>query len=176
MSELNLTEPITITLSLDTTVGRVYNGEDEDAPLSLGEALLDRLERRLVASFQAQANQMLSTALAQQVKAKAVELVEEAVNAPIRKTNSWGEATGVETSLRQMLHDEVQSLLTKQSQGYGSRDSKTFIQTLVGSQASVMLEKEFQVALNEGKEQVLAAVKNRAAEVISESLRRAVKI
>jgi histone H3/H4 len=164
-------EPFQIVLTLDTNVG--YDREDE--PVSLGDMVVAKLVRNLTEKFEAQARQQLHAALAGAIEAKATELVETAVQAPIRKTNTWGEPVGEPTTLRDMIDAKVKEFLNARiDSGYSRTSPQSFIQNLVGKQVAAEMEKEFKDSIQKGKEQLLSAVKDRAAEVISESLRRVV--
>lgn len=166
-------EPFQIVLTLDTPVGYDY----DDGPISLGDKVIERLVRTLTDKFEAQAQKQLHEALKSSIETKATELVEAAVNAPIRKTNTWGEPVGEPTSLRDMIDQKVKEFLgSRIDSGYTGSHPRTFIQNMVGKQVEASMQKEFAAAIQQGKEELLKAVKGHAAEVISESLRRAVNL
>lgn len=165
-------EPFQIVLTLDTNVGYDYN----DEPISLGDKVIAKLVRNLTDKFEAQAKSQLNAALAVAIEAKATELVDAAIEQPFQKTNTWGEPTGPATTLRELIDEKIKAFLTARVDSYPRTGSQAYIQNLVGNKVAAEMEKEFKEAVQQGKEQVLAAVKNRAAEVISEAMRRAVNL
>lgn len=165
-------EPFQIVLTLDTNVGYDY----DDEPISLGDKVIARLVSNLTAKFEAQAQKQLNAALAVAIEAKATELVDAAIEQPFQKTNTWGEPTGAATSLRELIDAKIKEFLVARVDSYPRNGNQAYIQNLVGNKVAAELEKEFKESIQQGKEQLLAAVKNRAAEVISESMRRAVNL
>lgn len=165
-------EPIQIVLTMDTTVG--YDHDDD--PISLGDKVINRLVSNLTAKFADQAKAQLNAALAVAIEAKATELVDAAIEQPFQKTNTWGEPIGPATTLRELIDEKIKAFLTARVDSYPRNTPQSYIQNLVGNKVAQEMEKEFKEAIQQGKEQLLAAVKGRAAEVIAESMRRAVNL
>lgn len=165
-------EPFQIVLTLDTSVGYDY----DDEPISLGDKVVNKLVRNLTEKFEAQAKAQLNAALAVAIEAKATELVDAAIEQPFQKTNNWGEPTGPATTLRDLIDEKIKAFLTARVDSYPRTGSQAYISNLVGNKVAAEMEKEFKEAIQQGKEQLLTAVKGRAAEVISEAMRRAVNL
>ena len=95
-------------------------------------------------------------------------LIEDALTAGLRKTNTYGEPYGEPTTLRTLIGEEVRSALAKAADRYGSRES--IVRKLVREEVDKALRKELSEAIAEEKAKVVAAVRGQAAELIAKAV------
>jgi hypothetical protein len=168
----------TITISLSDPIGMAYrtgdDGEVEQQPITLACALLDRLEARYAQTFAPLVNRMLQDRLAVHIDSVAADLVANAVNTPIRRTNEWGEPTGKETTVRDAIQQQVTTWLTTRAKDYG-RGSDDNLGILIKREVEQALAKDMRAAVDAGKAEVAEALKVRAAELFADTLRRVVQ-
>lgn len=165
----------TISIDLSTPFGARYSSDSEEyEPVTLGSELLDRLERRLADGFAAQANKMLQAALADRIKDTAEQLVAEAITRPIRQTNSWGEPTGKETTMREAIHAEVQKWLTSSNSNSYDRNNKQNLAGLIEQAVHKVMANEMAEVIKGEKAKLVTAVREQGAQVLADTLRRVV--
>lgn len=165
----------TISIDLSTPFGTRYSSDSEDyEPVTLGSELLDRLERRLFEGFAAEANKMLQAALAERIKDAAEQLVAEAIAKPVQQTNSWGEPTGKETTLRDAIHAEVQKWLTSSNSNSYDRNNKQNLAGLIEQAVHKVMANEMAEVIKGEKTKLIGVVREQGAKVLAETLRRAV--
>lgn len=96
--------------------------------------------------------------------------IEQALTAPFRKTNQYGEATSQETSLRELIIEEAQKAMTRNVDGTGYRDRQTFIQKTVAEQVQKALGAEIADAVKAAREQVSKEIGSHVAAAVSKGL------
>ena len=109
------------------------------------------------------------------IREKIDPIIEEALSAPIRKTNSFGEPTGSETTLRTLIADQAEQALKVSNTNNPNRfrDTDTTLTKFIAAEIDKALKKELKGALDEAKAQVLARVQEAGGEVIADTLKRA---
>jgi hypothetical protein len=105
------------------------------------------------------------------IRAKVEPAIEEALTAPIRRTNTYGEPVGEETTLRDVIADQVtkQLKVTNARSGFDDSTLTKFIREEVQKALKADLKKE----LDRAKAAVLSEVQSAGAEVIADTLKRA---
>lgn len=96
--------------------------------------------------------------------------VEEALEASITRTNSYGEPTGKTTTLREVIVDQAKQWLTKPGNSFGRRDNDTNVQYLIKQEVDRALTTELKAAVQDARSEVTEAVKAKAAEVLTETI------
>ncbi|GAA0632471.1 hypothetical protein GCM10010174_61920 [Kutzneria viridogrisea] len=166
---------ITVTLADPIGYRQVDTGDGyRDEPITLASALLDRLEHRFAADFARWGKELLAERLSAHIDSVAADIVATAVDTPVRRTNTWGEPCGPETTVRDLIHSEVRSWLTTTSNGAGRR-AETNLDTLLQRHVQRELGGEMLAAIAEGKATVLDSISAHASEVFTSVLRKAVK-
>jgi hypothetical protein len=103
-------------------------------------------------------------------------IVAEAMAAPIRKTNHYGEPTGPETTLRELVIEEVKKFLSEPTGDAYARDRKSLAQKLVAEEVNRVVSAELKAAINEAKVEAVAVVRDEAAAVVTARLREKLAI
>lgn len=163
-------------ISLDSQVGthRVYDGEGgyDSAPLTLGEAVADRIAERLTKDdrYPTLRDEVLQLRK-EEVLRRLEPIVTEAINRPVQRTNTFGDVVGGPTSLTDLIVKEARDYLSK-SDGYSNRE--TVLQKTVREAVDKAIKKELAAVVAEEKEKVVAAVRAKAAELIAEAVKQGV--
>ena len=174
---------ITLTLDLDAYIASMrhtWNNDEErfEEPVTLEELILNLAARILAdravrsSAIQEEWNGLtrrVHDIRDQEIRARIIPAVEEAIAAPFRASNAYGELTGPEITLRDCIMKEAKSYLTKPvSSGYG--ESLTVIQKFIRDEVKKTIDAEMKDALSQARAEVSAAVKDRAAELIADTI------
>ena len=163
-------------ISLDTAVAEVFAYDEDGDAYARGERtvgdlvagqIVDRLVRGantgwpgLVAKVTEIRNEVIRETVRPQI--------EEAVAAPFRKTNSYGEPVGEPTTLRQLIVDEARKAVNEPADRYSS---STFLQQAVRAEVQKALAKEIADAVKQAREQVAAEVGQHVAAAVQAGLK-----
>lgn len=106
---------------------------------------------------------------AEEIRGHVAELLKDALNGDLRRTNSYGEQQGEPTTLRTLIAEEAKKALTQVTDNYrGPRE--TVIGKLVREEVERSLKAELGVVIQEEREKVVAAVRKQAAQLIAEAV------
>lgn len=164
-------------VDLTSIVGERYVlDEDGDRAVedkTLGQAIAEQVTRNLMKTDDwGGAKEMVRRIREEEIRAAVQAEIAAALTTPVQQTNTWGEATGPATTLRQKIHDMAQSALTRKGDAYGS--GKGVVETVVYEQVNQALKKELSAAVKEEKEKVVAAVRAKAADLIATAVKEGV--
>lgn len=183
--------PVQITIDLDWDsyiAGYRRQWEDDDGephftgPDSVEELIIDRAAKALAERAVKGQNEMAGewgTLVAkvkeirtEEIRARIIPAVEEAIARPILKTNEWGETRGPETTLREEIINVTQNYLKKPARDNYGRDNVTTVQAFIQSEVKKAVDDELKSALDAARAEVAAAVKERASEVLAETIQK----
>lgn len=88
----------------------------------------------------------------QEIREAVKPLVREALERPIRKTNYYGEATGQQTTLAEIIVDEAKKTFTEVKDSY--RDKRPFIQGVVADEVQKAFKKDIQEQVQKAREAI----------------------
>lgn len=170
VSEVNLTDEID---------GRGPWDEETEtyAPMTLADLVAEKLADRLVKDNNEYYNDVykrVSKQMDEYVRERVAPLVDEAMLKPIRKTNSYGEPTGQETTMTELILASVKAFLEhSQKDGYG-RGNRTKAQQLVDEAVGNKLTKELSEVVAAERTKVVEAVRAQAGKIIAEAVTKGV--
>jgi hypothetical protein len=183
-----MAEPITLTIDLDLDqhlvrfTGYDEDGEERTAPQTLEDVVIGQVVSTLVAmavrdehSGYRDLRKRVEEVTREEITAAVRPMVAEALEGPIRRTNSYGEVLDRNpTTLRDMIFEQVTTALTKGSRQdtYG-RQSKSVLSDLVQEHVERILAKELKGEIDKAKAEVVGAVRAKGAEVLAETIKRA---
>lgn len=96
--------------------------------------------------------------------------VDEAIAMPIRKTNTWGEAIGEATTLREVIIDEARKLMNEPVDRY-AQGKGTYLTKAVRDEVKAALSAEITEAVKQVREQVAG----QAGQLITDAVTAAMK-
>lgn len=135
----------------------------------VAEKIADRLVREnnsYYKSLRERVNMKIDALITERVK----PLVDEAIAKPIRKTNTYGEPTGAETTLTEMIIDGARKWLEAPTGDSYDRNRKPMARKLVDEAVGAALTKELAMAIAAEREKVVIAVRTQAADIIARSV------
>lgn len=168
-------DPQTITIEVNLAEVVVARGEDgqtfADYIASLAAAAL--LQRSTKEDYYGALKRAVEQFRETEIRAALVPLIQAAVEESFQPTNEYGSPKGQPTTLRELIAKQVTVELRvhKERDGY-SRPQTSLLEDVVKEQVRRELRGELRQAVAEGRASVLAAVKEQAAEVISETIAR----
>jgi len=179
-------DAIHVEIDPHATLPERYLGADEDGPrygpMSLYDAIICEAAHRLVEDAKKDGLKEDYRSLTEhvrqlrdeEIRAAVAPEIEAALSKPLRKTNQYGEATGADTTLREMIGEEVRKQLAAPADRYDRKE--TVLQRVIKEEVDRALTDELKTALAAGKSEVLAAVRKRGTEVIEEAVRKALPL
>lgn len=155
---------------------RVHDPEDGyyQAPMTLGDAVAKEIAEDLKKDkdYPGLARRVKEIR-DEEIRALIRPTIEAAIQAPIQKTNTYGEPTGQTTSLTELIVHEAQKYLTTPADQY-NRDRGTVLQKMVREEIGAAFKRELAAVIADEKAKVVAAVQAQAAELIAEAVRQGV--
>lgn len=177
-----MTEPIKVALEIDLDKYLVQSsGYDPDVgvavePTTIEGLVIDRAAQMMcdraigggregIADLRRRVQGVTETEIREAVR----PLVEEALLSGIRKTNSYGDPIGEPMTLRAEIVRIATDYMNKPSDSY-SRGKGTVVQQFVKTEVDKAVKAELKTALDEAKEEVVAAVRGQAATLITKTI------
>lgn len=110
----------------------------------------------------------------EEIRAQLAPAIAEALANPIRRTNSWGETTGEETTLREVIVAEARKWLnSKKDDGYGRATNATNIQVMIRKAVEDAFQAEIADAVKQAREAVVTQLGTDVGDQITAVVRTA---
>lgn len=151
-------------VTLNTVVGDVIRvDEDGDEYLDGHSTVADKvallIKDAVVKSPEYTALRERVTEIRNQEIREAVKpLIREALERPIKRTNGWGERTGAETTLSEIIVEEAKKVFTEVKDSY--RDKRPFIQGVVADEVQKAFKKDIQEQVQKAREAIAKQLGN----------------
>jgi hypothetical protein len=171
-------------ITLDTVVSERYTQtgeEDYDAgPVTLAELVAEIIADRAIKEGLKDGYQSLVSRVAdirdQVIREKVEPIVDDALTKPFRRTNTYGDPTGKETNLKEIIIDDVgKQLSTGAGVPHRSYDSEPPLKKFIRNEIEGTLRKDLSEALNTERKKVITAVRAEGTKLFSEMLERGVR-
>jgi hypothetical protein len=153
---------------------------DDDGDRSPAGTLGDVIARQLVERFARQDTyrglvERVQKIRDEEIRAQLAPQITEALEAPIRRTNSYGEITGRDTTtLREVIVDEARKWLnSKKDDGYGRTSNATNLQAMIRKAVEDSFQAEIADAVKAAREAVVTQLGSDVGEQISAVVRHA---
>lgn len=153
---------ITITvdpITLDTVVAEVY-GEDEDGDTykagekTVAVLVAEQIADRLVKDARWPGlRERVTQVRDEEIRSRVAPLIEAALSRPLRVTNSYGEATGKETTLSELISAEAQKQLTKSGDAY-DRNRGSIVSQLIAAEVKKAFQDDIAGAVKQARDAV----------------------
>lgn len=172
--EINLPE-----IDLDTVIAKtVAFDEDGDAYTTgerrLGDAITLQLVDRIVRdnAYGNSIRERVQKIRDEEIRAAVQPIIAEAIAAPVQKTNSYGEATGPATTMREVIVDQVRKFLEERPDSYRN-GNQTRLSLLVRAEVDAVFKKELAAEVAKAREVVLEQVGSLVGEQVQATIRAA---
>lgn len=170
--EPTIERPDRLTLEIDLselwaegTAGEAIVGRAADLLLRRSGEPRDSLARRV---------QQITDA---EIRAQVAPAIGEAIEKALQPTNSFGEPKGEPLTLRQVIVNQAVEQLKapdrSHQRGFDARHNGTVLEKIIAEAVASTLTRELQGAIEEAKREVVATIRAKGAEVIAETMRRA---
>lgn len=152
---------------------------DEDGDRVPGGTLGDAIARQLVEKFSRSDlyhgfRERVQSIRDEEIRAQLAPAIAEALANPIRRTNSYGEQTGPDTTLREVIVDEARKWLSsKADDRYGSNSSETNLQKMIREAVRDAFTNEIADAVTAAREAVTVQLGQDIGDRISGVVREA---
>lgn len=110
----------------------------------------------------------------EEIRAAVKPAIEEAVNRPIKKTNGYGEATGQETTLSEVIVDEARKYMKEPADKY-RREAGTVLQSLVRAEVERVFKAEIADAVKQARDLVAGQIGGQVSERITAAVTAGLK-
>jgi hypothetical protein len=163
-------------VSLSTAVAKVVQyDEDGDAMVkgerTVGHLVAEMIVDRLLKSREYPALQQRVTDIRAEVIRELIRpQLEEAIAKPIVKTNSYGEAVGEPTTLREVIVEEARKAVNAPVDNW-NRERGTFLSQAVSAEVKKALSAEIADAVKKARELVSAEIGQRVADAVQAGLK-----
>lgn len=183
--------PVTLTLDMTRLAEHMYpnrdwNGDPDVEPPepfdNAAMAVTQMMVHQLTPKIEREVTKMVTEQFKEQAETMVADVIAKTLEEGIQKTNTFGEATGQRTTLREMVVSSAKDTLERKvdyrgqrSNGYGSRDDITWIQYLINSSVQEAMREHIsgvvEAATLEVKEKIQAASAKAISDQIVKSLR-----
>jgi hypothetical protein len=159
-------------ITLETVVGQVV-GFDEDGDTvvngqrTVADIVAAQIVERLAQDQRSPTlRDMVTEIRKEEIRAAVRPSIAEALARPIYKTNTYGERTGAETTLAELIADEARKQLAEPVDKYDYKKG-TFLQVAVRAEVQKAFKAEIADAVKQVREQVTAELSGSLAEQLT---------
>lgn len=152
---------------IDAAVNRLLYGVSVD-----GEGYPHQIPSQLQKDIRTRYDEVI-VALA---SAHAPKIYEELMELPVQSYNDWGDPidrVSPKDTVKDKIRKAVENQLTRRRSGF--HDGPTVLEGIIKEQVERTLKKELEAEVTAAKQQILKAVRDEAADVLTTALQRAVK-
>lgn len=179
---LNQDDPtVTIALTLGTIVGErcldagSHEEPPEFEPITLLDAIVDRASERLVEKVlrddYTSIRMRITETRDEMIREAIAPSIAAAMDAPIQRTNEYGERRGEPTTMRQVVIDAVHNEARAQLRtGNNGNYNKTILQQLLDQTVPKVLAKELGDEVAAAKATLRAAMQKSASQALADAL------
>ncbi|MGH3990891.1 MAG: hypothetical protein ACRDSN_00330 [Pseudonocardiaceae bacterium] len=155
-----------VTITLDTTVGTLYEDGEPAGTVSVGDLVIDKAADQLVGKVGEDLRKAVLDQFRDEIVSQVAAVVADVIAKPVQLTNTWGEPTGKTTSVREHIAEEVERQLRPHNSNWAGRD-KPLLQKLIEVAVVNALTTELSGAIREARDKVVGKVHDHAAELIA---------
>lgn len=161
---------------LGLPTGFDYEDGEPTGSLSLSDLIISAAVEKLLAANRnivKEIREQVNNAITKEIDTNVRTYVQEAFDAPIQRTTSWGEAQGEPTTVRELIRTSIESYVKAPSsdkRGYNDRP-KNLVE-LIDDSTKQMLDKDFTEYLKQVKEGVKVTVHQKALDAAVQYLQK----
>jgi len=106
----------------------------------------------------------------EEIRAAIAPILAEAIAKPVTKTNMYGEPTGKETTLRELILEEARKVWAEPVDRY-SRDKGTHLQAAIRKEVLAAFQEEIAEAVKTAREAIAREIGGSVADVVTKAVR-----
>lgn len=166
-------------ISLSTAVADVIGyDKDDGAPhkageRTVGDVVAEKIVDRIIETGDdhwQMLRERVRDIRAEMIREAVRPSIEEAISAPLRKTDGFGEPMGGPTTLKQIIVDEARKMLSKPA-STDYRSSQTVVQKIVAEEVKQAFVAEIKDAVKQAREQVAGEIGQQVASAVSAAMK-----
>jgi hypothetical protein len=162
---------ITVNVDEVTLQTLIREANEHHDGVTLADLVAEQVTARLVNAGDWYEKTRVVAEVRREVIAEAVRpQVEEAIAAPLQKTNGYGEPVGEPVTLRTVIIDEVRKMLAKPADSYASGKG-TVLQAMVRKEVEAAFANEVRDAVKQAREQVSEEIGQMVASAVAAGMR-----
>lgn len=175
---------VTIELDLDGHLVEHYqrpDGEYDSGPITLEEVVINRAARLLMKRFEGDTDirreirRQATAAIGTAVDARITAAMEAWMAEPRTPTDAWGNPKGEPITFGELVEAKVRTALETSKRATDRDPGGTVLEQAIRAEVAGTVKKEVQAAVAAQREVIVAEVTGKAAEVLTEAVRRAVR-
>jgi hypothetical protein len=173
---------ITVTvdeITLDTIVAQTFEYDEDGDPIATGgtsvaQLVADRIVKQVIGDTDRYPSlkERVTQIRDEEIRAAIRPAVQEAISRPIKRTNSYGEPTGPETTLSEVITDEARKYLASYPDSY-NRDKGTVLQQTIRAAVKKAFDTEIADVVKKVRADVAAQIGATASEQITAAAMKA---
>lgn len=174
-----MSDPIVVNLTLDLDkhlaryAGYDADGEPVQEPTTIEDVVLHMATREFVQSLdrdvKSEVGRRVREIRDEEIRRQVAPLIEEAIAKSVQETDSYGNPKGEPRTMAEIIVAEAKTALSKPKDPY-ARNKGTLVEEFVRAEVAAAFTKELKQAADAAKAEVLAAVKERGAEVLASTI------
>jgi hypothetical protein len=143
-------------IDLNDAISHHYDEDGDRVPAgTLGDVIARQLVERFAKSdVYGDLVKRVQTIRDEEIRAALAPLLAGALAKPIHPTNQWGEKTGAETTLAEIIVAEARKWMNAKVDSYGGRDSATNLQKMIRDEVRAGFENEIKAMVTEARDAV----------------------
>lgn len=167
-------------ITLETIIEQAVTGWDSDdeeyerkRPVTIASLVAAEIVDRLAADQDrwGSLKEKVAKVRAEAIREKVLPAIEEAIHGPVRKTNSYGEPVGTETTtLRELIAAEARKALTAPVDQY-SRSGQTVVGKVVAEEVQKAFAAEVKSAVQQARQQVADEIGSQVATAVASAMK-----
>jgi hypothetical protein len=157
-------------LDLDTVLGSHYDEDgDRVASGTLADLIATKItDRAAKDSYYKDFHSRVQQLRDEEIRAQLAPLIAEAIAKPLRTTNSFGESTGPETTLRELILAEVRKVATEPVDRYG-RNKAPALEVAIRKQVEAAFGTQIAQAVKDVKDAVAGQLSVMVADAVAKA-------
>lgn len=175
---------INVEVNLDELVIGTRYSDDPDDPghaLTFVEAVAEDVARLVLQSIKNDTTrdtyrslrERAATIRDEEIRAAIKPAIEQAVTATMQPTDIYGNPKGEPKTTHELIVEHATKVLTAKNTDHYARDKgQNIVEKFIAAEVHAALDKELKAALEQAKADVLQAVKDQGAKVLSETIAR----
>lgn len=164
-------------VTLDTVVAEVFGYDSETGdPYEIGnKTIADLVTEQIMTRVTADDRYKTLAAKVAEIRTEVIReavrpQIDEAIAAPVQKTNSYGELVGEPTTLRALIVEEARKAVNEPIDKY-ARDKGTYLTRAVAAEVKKAIDDEVAGAVKQVREQFAGQIGERISEAVTSALR-----
>ncbi|GAA4891132.1 hypothetical protein ACFPM3_20375 [Streptomyces coeruleoprunus] len=161
-------------ITLDTVVGDVIRYDEDGDAYCDGKATVADKVAELIKDAVAKTpeytslRERVTSIRTEEIRAAVKPVIQEALKRPIQRTNYYGEATGKETTLSEIIMDEAKKTFTEVRDSY--RNKRPFINEVVQAEVQKAFGTYIQDEVKKAREAVAAELGSKVSATVAQSV------